>query len=357
MNLNDLAHFAELDKHNMRVHIDALPTQLEQAWALGQTLPLPAAYKRAERLVIAAVGDEAAVADMVAALVSDLCNLPIIVNRSFDMPAYADGQATLVVALSHDGATAEVLAAAALADARGTKLLAIGQTGALTQQVEGAGGAVWAYQYPAPARAAVGWTFGLLLALIARMGLVGDLSADISETIELLRRNVALLGVESVVVKNPAKRLAGQMIGRTPLIYGAGLTAPIARRWKTQLNLNGKTLAAWEELPDLAHTVLGGMVNPKPLMTKVALVFLVAGSEDHPHVALGWEMTRDLYLQEGLASDTVKARGKSRLAQMLSTVHFGDYVSFYVAMAYEVDPTETPLITEFQQRLSERNLS
>jgi glucose/mannose-6-phosphate isomerase len=173
------------------------------------------------------------------------------------------------------------------------------------------------------------------------------------ETVDLLRRHVLILGPDAPVVKNPAKRLAGQMIGRTPIIYGAGLTAPVAQRWKTQLNLNGKTLAQWEELPNLNHNVLGGMVNPKPLMTKVALVFLVAEDGAHPHLAQRWDLTRSLYLEEGLASDTVKARGKSRLAQMLSTVQFGDYVSYYVAMAYEVDPTETPLIAEMQQKLSQ----
>ncbi|MFN8421789.1 MAG: SIS domain-containing protein, partial [Anaerolineae bacterium] len=64
-----------------------------------------------------------------------------------------------------------------------------------------------------------------------------------------------------------------------------------------------------------------------------------------------WDITRELYLQEGLASDTLKARGKSVLAQMLSTAHFGAYVSYYVAMAYEVDPSETPLIMEMQEKL------
>ncbi|MBX3062015.1 MAG: bifunctional phosphoglucose/phosphomannose isomerase [Anaerolineae bacterium] len=351
MNLNDLAHFAELDKSNMRVHIDGFSQQLEQAWSLGQTLTLPAQYKRIERIVIVAVGDAAIAGDMLACAVAEMCNIPIIINRAYDLPAYADGQSTLVIAIDHSGEMEEVLAAASLADARGTKLLAITSAGKLAQQVEAAGGVVWQYEYEALPRAAFGWQIGLLLALVVRLGLVRDLSADVAEAIELTQRNTATIGIEASVVKNPAKRLAGQMIGRTPIIYGAGYLCPVARYWKAQLNNNGKTMAQWEELPDLNHNVIAGMNFPKPLMVKVALVFLVAGSGEHERVQKRWDITRELYLQEGLASDTLKARGKSVLAQMLSTAHFGAYVSYYVAMAYEVDPSETPLIMEMQEKL------
>lgn len=355
MNLNDLARFAELDKSNMRAHIDSLPQQLEAAWAHGQTLSLPAQYKRVERLVIAAMGDAAVAGEMLTALVADMCNLPIVVNRSYELPAFADGQSTLVILICHDGNTEEVLHAAELADARGTKLLAITQGGKLASYVENAGGVVWGYTCAGPQRAAFGWLVGLLTALVVRMGLVRDLAADVAETVELMQRHVGILGIESPVVKNPAKRLAGQMIGRIPIIYGSGITLPVAKRWKMQLNNNGKTVAQYEEMPDLDYNVVAGTAYPKPLMVKVALVFLVAAQADHARVSQRWNATREAYLQEGLASDTVKARGSSKLAQMMSSVQFGDYVSYYVAMAYEVDPTDTPLITEIQEKIKQES--
>lgn len=352
MNLNDLARFRELDTLDMQSHIDRLPDQFEAAWAYGHTLPLPSTFSRIERIVIAGIGDEAVAGDMLAALVADSCTVPILVNRSYELPAYADGQSVLVIAISHEGNTEEVLSAVDLADARGTKLLAITTGGALAARIDKAGGTLWTYTYAGPSRTALGWSLGLLLSLVYRLGLVRDMAADVAEAVEFMRRNVQTLGVEAVVVKNPAKRLAGQMIGRTPLIYGAGLTAPVARRWKQQLNANGKTLAQWEELPELNHNSMAGMNYPAPLMTKIAIVFLVAVQSDHPRVALRWDLTRQLYLHEGLAADTVKARGHSPLAQMMSTVHYGDYMSYYVAMAYEVDPTPMPTVTDLHERLA-----
>jgi glucose/mannose-6-phosphate isomerase len=48
----------------------------------------------------------------------------------------------------------------------------------------------------------------------------------------------------------------------------------------------------------------------------------------------------------------VHTRGESRLAQMLSALHFGDYVSFYLAIAYGVDPSPVQPITWLKEQLS-----
>ena len=41
MNLDDLDHFKKLDTLNMLAEIEGLPDQLQQAWDLGFTQPLP----------------------------------------------------------------------------------------------------------------------------------------------------------------------------------------------------------------------------------------------------------------------------------------------------------------------------
>jgi glucose/mannose-6-phosphate isomerase len=354
MNLNDISTLRGIDRHNLIAHIDALPDQLQAAWAMAQRLSLPERYRRIERIVIAGNGEGISCGEMVSTLVADLCNLPILIVRGYDLPAYADGQATLVIVISHAGTDEEALAVTELADARGTKLIGITGVAAspLAEKLAAAGGECWVYQTTAPERAAYGWSIGLLVGLIARLGLIRDMQPEIDETVGLLRRFAALMTLESVVVKNPAKRLAGQFIGRTALIYGAGLTAPVARRWKIQINRNGKALAQAEELPEMTHHALAGMNYPTPLMTKVAICFLVAEASDHPRITQRWNLLRTMYLEEGFASDTIKTRGTSRLAQMLTVAHYGDYVSYYIALAYGIDPTETLLVNDFNERLA-----
>jgi glucose/mannose-6-phosphate isomerase len=87
-------------------------------------------------------------------------------------------------------------------------------------------------------------------------------------------------------------------------------------------------------------------------MTKVAMIFLTAPRVDLPKMTQRYGVTQTIYLQQGLAPDTIKARGSSPLAQMWSNIQFGDYVSYYTAMAYGVDPTPVPHIDELKERLA-----
>jgi glucose/mannose-6-phosphate isomerase len=44
--------------------------------------------------------------------------------------------------------------------------------------------------------------------------------------------------------------------------------------------------------------------------------------------------------------------GQSPLAHMLTTLHYGDYVAYYLAMAYGVDPTPIPQIDYLKDQLA-----
>src|SRR5689334_15835692 len=100
MNLDDRDAFRELDSEDMRSHLDSLPDQLDSAWRHGQNLPLPASFQRVDRIVVAAMGAPALAGDLLAALFADSSNVPIIVCRDYDLPAFADGQNTLVIIAS-----------------------------------------------------------------------------------------------------------------------------------------------------------------------------------------------------------------------------------------------------------------
>jgi glucose/mannose-6-phosphate isomerase len=54
---------------------------------------------------------------------------------------------------------------------------------------------------------------------------------------------------------------------------------------------------------------------------------------------------------EGQNTAFVKAKGESPLAQMWTALHFGDYISYYLAMAYEVDPTPVPMLVDLKEKM------
>ena len=53
--------------------------------------------------------------------------------------------------------------------------------------------------------------------------------------------------------------------------------------------------------------------------------------------------------------DFVDVQGDSRLAQMWTMLHFGDYLAYYLAMAYQVDPTQVAAIEDLKARMKAKH--
>jgi glucose/mannose-6-phosphate isomerase len=355
MDLDDLELFQRVDADRMIDYINALPDQLYDSWIYGQSLTLPAQISSAKKIIICGMGGSAISGDLLATLSRDISQCPIMVNRTYDLPAHVNQDNTFVIALSHSGNTEEVLSAVGQAIDRGSQLLAITTGGKLADKVEDAGGTVWAYEYPSLPRAAVGWLYGLVLAACSQAELIPDQGSAVQEAVRLMEKTRSVIAPDIPAAKNPAKRIAGQMVGRTVVIWGAGLLTPVARRWKTQLNENAKSRAYYDELPELNHNSVVGIKFPADLNEnhRYAIVQLCSEKYDHPRVAVRHRVTADVLREQGCVTDTIQARGESRLANQFSLIQFGDYVSYYVAMANEVDPSPIPNIDILKAKLEQ----
>lgn len=347
---NDFDLLRRLDTEDMLGHIDALPEQLEAAWARAHELDLPFDASGLQQVVISGMGGSAISGDLLAALVAPTCPIPVIVHRGYGLPAYAAGPETLVIALSHSGSTEETLSGARQAAERGARLLAITSGGELAR-IASEAGAVWTFEYDAQPRASLGWLYGLLLGVFARLGLVGEIGGDIEKTVAAMRRVRATLGPGNPSQVSPAQHLAEMLAGRIPVIWGAEVFAPVARRWKTQINENAKSVAFYDTLPELNHNTVAGLDFPAGLTENIAVVELVSLPYAHPRIARRQQVTRNLLDRAGIAAFRVEAQGTSALAQQMNLIQFGDYVSYYLALHNKVDPTPIENIVWLKEQL------
>ena len=152
-----------------------------------------------------------------------------------------------------------------------------------------------------------------------------------------MRSQQANLQAEIPVVRNPAKRLAGQLMQRWVMIFGADVLEPVARRWKTQINELAKAWAQFELLPEADHNALAGLQQPEQGLSNTMALFLRAPSY-HPRNLLRTELTKQAYMLEGLNTDFYDAQGETSLAHQWTALHFGDYMAYYLAMLYEMIP-------------------
>jgi glucose/mannose-6-phosphate isomerase len=152
---------------------------------------------------------------------------------------------------------------------------------------------------------------------------------------------------------NPAKRYAGQLVGRWITFFCSGALAAVARHWKSQINEMAKAPANVEILPDANHNSLAGIFNPSDelLMPHTLTLFLRAAS-DHPRNILRANLTRQTFMIEGLNTDFYLAHGDSPLAQMWTAIHFGDYMAYYLSMAYGSDPRPSEVFASLKDALA-----
>ncbi len=351
-NLDDLAMLQKLDPGGMLGHVAALPQQCREAWAITQELVLPDRYRTANKVVIAGMGGSAIGGDLAAAVAARTSTLPILVNRDYDLPAHIDAQ-TLLVASSYSGNTEETLAAFQAARERGCHLAAVTTGGELMRLAREWEAPLVSFNYVSQPRAALGYLFISLLGILRALGTLNDPTADLEEALAVLVDRTGLFAPESPLAQNPAKQLASQLVGKVPVVIGAGALLPVARRWKTQFNENSKTWAYFEPLPEMDHNALSGIHFPEVAASHMQVILLQQASL-HPRNALRLELTQRILEAQGIRCERVLVPGGSELAQILSAVQLGDFASAYLALLYRSDPTAIEDIVGLKRQMSVR---
>ncbi len=352
MDLDDLDGFKKLDTLNMLGEIDNLPDQLANAYQLGMQQPLPD-VKDVRQVVIAGMGGSAIGADLLASYCASLAPLPVSVHRDYGLPLYARGAETLVICSSHSGNTEETLDAFEAALKAGCRMMVVSTGGELAKRAKDKGIPVWTFQHKGQPRAAVGFSFGLLLALFERLGFIPSQKEAMEDAIASMTKSQEHIKADIPAAKNSAKRYAGQLMGRWVTIVGSGLLTTVARRWKGQINEVAKAGANFEFIPEADHNTLAGTMNPEETLNAHTMTIFLCSPSDHPRNRVRMDLTRKAFMLEGLNTDFIEARGHTPLAHMWTTILFGDYMSYYLAMAYKVDPTPIKALVDFKQAMAE----
>lgn len=333
--------------------VAALPDHVEAGYAAGRaTTGLPS-LDGVTSVVFCGMGGSAVAGDVLRQTFRDRLSVPVDVNRTPLLPAYA-GPHTLVIASSFSGETSETLAAVEEAIRRGCRMLAItsgGRLGALCDEHAIARASVPAGFQP---RAALGHlTFAMLGALEAA-GLVPSLAGDVRETLSSIRGLIAGMRPDVPTADNPAKELADWLGGRVAVVWGAdGIGAVAAMRWKTQLNENGKVPAWNAAMSELDHNEVVGWVQP---FGSLHAVIALRSDHEHREIAARFPLSLDIARRAGAECREVSVPGRGPLATLLSLVTIGDFASCYVGLRHGADPTPVEAIQGLKAALAAMDL-
>jgi glucose/mannose-6-phosphate isomerase len=348
---------SEIDRDGMLAEVAGLSGQLRDGYEdararlagafFGTFAAIPPAEP--DGLVVCGMGGSAIGADLVLACLPRL-PVPAAVVRGYELPQWV-GPETLVVVASYSGETEEALACAAQARSRDCAPVCVSSGGSLAAYAEAQGLPLVRVPGGRQPRAAVGSLSMPLLATLEASGLAPEHAGDVAEAAARLEADNAVLGPQCPEADNPAKTLARRLEQRLVVVYGAGPTVPVARRWKGQVNENAKAPAFFNELPELDHNELMGWTSLPHVTSSTVALFLTDESAGE-RLARRAELTAREYETLGVESELVSARGDSRLARLFSLVQLGDYASCYLALLYGVDPSPVDTIQAFKANLA-----
>lgn len=337
-----VSKIARIDPEQMFRCVADFPLQVEEAVRIGTGSPLSIAAKGISSIVLTGMGGSAIAGDLLRSYLADELPIPFLVNRSYSLPASVDRR-SLVIVSSYSGNTEETMAAYRDAIRRKAPVLCI-TTGGEAERLAAKHKHSCVKVPPGlQPRAALGYSFFPLLLALSRTGFIQPRPADIRGTIKALKAS-SRIHANPEHSKNRALQIAQRLHGKLPIIYSASEHLDAVNvRWRGQIAENSKHLAFGHVLPEMDHNEIVGWKVDRQLMRKMAVVFL-RDKGTHPRVRLREDVTKRIIQQ--YASDVIEAQseGKSLLARMFSLVYLGDWVSYYLAILNNEDPTPVKVI-------------
>lgn len=343
--LDDLAALKHGDPHGARHVLAGFPGQCRTAARLRVEPAL--AVGPPSIVIVTGMGGSAAGGDLLATCAAERVAVPIVVHRGYDLPPTASGRA-LVIASSYSGDTVEVLSAVDLALARGLAVVAITSGGALAAR---------AAQRELPRvtlpgglmpRMALGYLLFPGLTVLRDVGLEVATEAEVAEAVDVAEALAADLVPERPTAENEAKQLALAIGDRLPAIYGGPVTGAVAYRWKTDVEENAKAFALSGAVPEVNHNAIEAWRRPRA--DAFQLVFLRDGQEP-PAIARRFAVLRELVGDAAGGVSECWARGRGRLARLVSLAYIGQWTSYYLAILRGSDPWTVPLLDELKRRM------
>jgi glucose/mannose-6-phosphate isomerase len=299
-------------------------------------------------LVVAGMGGSAIGGALAQAALGDRASRPIGAARSYGLPSWATPDTT-VLCSSYSGNTEETLAGFEAAGHLGARRIVCTTGGKLAEAAREDGVPVIPLPAALQPRAAVAYMTVAALEVAALCGVGERLHTEIDVAAERVRQLAAEWGPDGED-GGLARELAHGLHRTVPVIAGAGLTIPIAYRWKTQINENAKVPAFAHELPELDHNEIVGWSGASDL-GRFSAVFL-DDSDLHPREKQRIELTRGLIASKATATFRVESIGQTRTERVFSLVLLGDLVSLYLAVLRGVDPSPVEIIERLKGELS-----
>ena len=338
-----------LDQSDMRGAIMGFPDQIKQSFYIMKNWTPHNEYNDIQTILVLGMGGSAIGGDVARVISQNSCSLPIIVNRSYNVPGWVDSH-TLILASSYSGRTEETLSAFAQCRSRNCSIIVLSTGSKIIDYAEEYGLDRIIVPGGFQPRAALGFSFSLILLLLNRFKFIQD------EIITLVNHSIeplALLSDELIKVNNTSLAIAEQIHKTCPIIYGSeDLTWVAALRFRGQLAENAKMLSFHNHIPEQNHNEIEGWTVNPDIMNRFSIIWMW-DEEDSCENRMRMDISSSLLESYAGTQLIITQRGDNRVERLLKLIHYTDWVSYYTALLNNVDPTPVNRIQELKSKIAE----
>ena len=185
----------------------------------------------------------------------------------------------------------------------------------------------------------------------------------IGEKDELKKISQLVTTLNPVEYEEEGKKLAKKIKNHIPVVYVSNHNISLAYNWKIKLNETGKIPAFYNVFPELNHnemtgfsarggSAFGGDDSVKKLCDKFYFIIL-KDTENNPKILKRMEVLEKLYKERNLRVEAIELKGKDTLHKIFSSLILADWVAYYTALEYGLEPEQVPMVEEFKKLISE----
>jgi glucose/mannose-6-phosphate isomerase len=293
----------------------------------------------------------------------DRVNIPISLCSRPTLPSWVN-EDTLVVAVTHSGNSIEIIEAVDKALKAGSYIIAITTGGKLKEKALSNNNILLLeYSVDILSRMTVGCIYVYITNILIKAGAVEicgnkkeyPLGIDWTKVEEALTGLSKNLGPEIKTSENIAKRAAVNLFGKIPVIYGSSmLTGAIAYRLKSQICLNSSNFAHFNTIPELDHDEIAAWGMRRELRNNF-FVFFITDKDSKEETLRRVSILKGILLEKKIRFEEILLDGENDAIKGFSGVLLSDWISVYLAVLNQVDPTSSYLLDLMKYRFERLN--
>jgi len=328
----------DLVQSNMREMILDFPNQIKVGWEIAEKLKIKQKFNN---VAISGMGGSIWPAE----ILNDWLDIkiPFYINKTYNLPLLTNSN-SLAIFNSYSGNTEECLSSLKQAINKEIFSIAVTSGGKLQKICSNKNIPYLIIPSGLVPRMSTGYFLAILSHILLKSGII-----EKDKCLELLKGAQKINPTQYQYIEK-SKAITQRIKNKIPIIYTSHKLQSLGYVWKIKFNENCKIPCFNNSLPELNHNELEGMVGQNNQI-QFYFIFLKDISDDI-RINKRIDITAKTLQDKNQFVEIIELKGKTLIEKILFGLILSNWISYYLALEYNINPLSTKTIEEFKKQIS-----